>query len=223
MDVPEAVATRRSVRAFLDTPVDPEVLRRVLARAQRSPSGSNIQPWHAVVLTGEPFARLKAAVQAELPKGRAGHSIPFHMQPVGIDGIYKERLFGVGEALYAALGIPREDKAGRLGQYVRNYESFGAPVLMLVHTKSYMGQTQWADMGMWLQTVMLLLRDEGLDSCPQLSWADYTKQVRECVEMPEDHTFYCGLAIGYHDRQAAVNRFEVSRAGLEDVVRFEGF
>ncbi len=76
---------------------------------------------------------------------------------------------------------------------------------------------------MWLQTVMLLLRDEGLDSCPQLSWADYTKQVRECVDMPEDHTFYCGLAIGYRDPDAAVNQFEVARAPIEDVVRFEGF
>ena len=223
MQVPEAVASRRSVRAFLDTPVDREALRRVLNRAQRAPSGSNIQPWHAVVLTGEPLARLQAAVAAEFPKGRAGHSIPFHMHPVGIDGIYRERLHGVGEALYNALGIARDDKAGRLGQYARNYEGFGAPVLMLVHTKAYMGHAQWADIGMWLQTVMLLLRDEGLDSCPQLSWADYTRQVRECVAFPEDHLFHCGLAIGYRDPDAQVNRFEVTRAALEDAVRFEGF
>lgn len=223
MHVPEAVASRRSVRAFLDAPVDSQVLRRVLTRAQRAPSGSNIQPWHAVVLTGDPLARLQAAVAAEFPKGRAGHSIPFHMHPVGIDGIYRERLFGVGEALYNALGIARDDKPGRLRQYARNYEAFGAPVLMLVHTKAYMGHAQWADIGMWLQTVMLLLRDEGLDSCPQLSWADYTNQVRECVEFPEDHVFYCGMAIGHRDLDAGVNQFEVTRAPLEDFARFEGF
>lgn len=223
MQVPEAVASRRSVRAFLGTPVDPEVLRRVLTRAQRAPSGSNIQPWHAVVLTGEPLARLQTSIAAEFPKGRAGHSIPFHMHPVGIDGIYRERLFGVGKALYYALGIARDDKAGRLGQYARNYDAFGAPLLMLVHTQAYMGHAQWADIGMWLQTVMLLLRDEGLDSCPQLSWADYTDQVRACVEFPDDHVFYCGMAIGYCDRQAAVNNFLVSRAELDDFVRFEGF
>ena len=223
MNVSQAVASRRSIRAFLDRPVDPEVLRRVLTRAQRAPSGSNVQPWHAVVLTGEPFARLQAAVASEFPKGRAGHSIPFHMHPIGIDGDYKERLFGVGEALYAALGIVREDKAGRLRQYARNYEAVGAPVLMLVHTKDYMGHTQWADMGMWLQTVMLLLREEGLDSCPQLSWADYSKQLRECVAIPDDHIFYCGMAIGFRDAEAAVNNFAVSRAPLEDFARFEGF
>ena len=223
MQVSEAVVSRRSVRAFLPTPVDQETLRRVLTRAQRAPSGSNIQPWHAVMLTGEPLARLQAAIQAEFPKGRAGHSIPFHMHPVGIDGIYRERLFGVGEALYNALGIARDDKAGRLGQYARNYEAFGAPVLMLVHTKAYMGHAQWADIGMWLQTVMLLLREEGLDSCPQLCWADYTNQVRECVEFPDDHVFYCGMAIGYRDPEAAVNTFEVVRAPLDDVVRWQGF
>ncbi len=223
MDVSQAVASRRSVRQFRPDPVDPEVLRRVLTKAQRSPSGSNIQPWHAVVLTGEPLARLQLAVAAEFPKGRAGHSIPFHMNPVGIDGIYRERLFGVGESLYAALEISRDDKAGRLRQYARNYKGFGAPVMMLVHTKAYMGQAQWADIGMWLQTVMLLLREEGLDSCPQLCWADYTKQVRACVAMPDDHVFYCGISIGYREAEAAVNTFDVPRAVLDDVVRFEGF
>ncbi len=223
LDVAQAVASRRSVRAFLDTPVDPEVLHRVLARAQRSPSGSNVQPWHAVVLTGEPFARLKAAVAAVFGQGRAAHSIPFDIHPPEIDGVFKQRLLGVGEALYAALGIPREDKPARLRQYFANCEAFGAPVLMLVHTPGYMGPPQWADMGMWLQTVMLLLREEGLDSCPQLSWANYTAEVRDCVSIPEDHVFYCGMAIGTRDPDAAVNQFEVARAPLADVVRFEGF
>jgi len=223
MNVSEAVASRRSVRQFLPTPVDPAVLRRVLEKAQRAPSGSNIQPWHAVVLAGEPLARLQAAVGEVFHLGRAGHSIPFHMHPVGIDGIYRERLNAVGEALYTALGIAREDKAGRLGQYRRNYRGFDAPVLMLVHTKAYMGHAQWADIGMWLQTVMLLLREEGLDSCPQLSWADYTNEVRACVSLPDDHVFYCGLAIGWRDPDAAVNTFPVPRADIDDVVRFEGF
>jgi nitroreductase len=174
-------------------------------------------------LTGEPLARLQAAVAEVFPLGRAGHSIPFDMHPTEIDGVYRERLKGVGEALYAALGISREDKAGRLRQYARNYRAFGAPVLMLVHTPTYMRMPQWADLGMWLQTVMLLLREAGLDSCPQLSWADYTREVRGCVAMPEGHVFYCGLAIGYRDPAAPENGFAVPRADLDDVVRFEGF
>ena len=186
MQVSEAVASRRSVRAFLNTPVDPEVLRRVLTRAQRAPSGSNVQPWHAVLLTGEPLARLQAAVAAEFPKGRAGHSIPFHMHPVGIDGVYKERLFGVGEALYKALGIARDDKAGRLGQYARNYEFFGAPcALFLARDKSH-GAAQWADIGGYLQTVALLARGHDLHTCPQQAWVSFHRTVRFFLDLPDD-------------------------------------
>jgi nitroreductase len=223
ISVSEAVASRRSIRAFLDRPIDPAVLRRVLERAQRAPSGGNVQPWNAVVLTGEPLARLEAAIAAALPQGRAARSTEYDIYPPALDGVYEERRVGVGEAMYAALGIPREDKKGRLEQFARNFRAFGAPVLMLVHTPRYMGPPQWSDIGMWLQTVMLLLRGEGLDSCPQESWAMYARQVRDCLALPDDHIFFCGLAIGYRDPDAPVNRFAVPRAPLPEAVRFEGF
>ncbi|MFA7603537.1 MAG: nitroreductase [Novosphingobium sp.] len=223
MKVSEAVASRRSIRAFLDVPVEPAVLRRVLDRARRAPSGGNVQPWNAVVLAGAPLARLVAAVAGALPQGRSARSAEYDIYPPALAGAYEERRVGVGEAMYAALGIAREDKAGRLGQFAENFRAFGAPVLMLVHTPRYMGPPQWSDVGMWLQTVMLLLREEGLDSCPQESWAMYARQVRECAAIPDDHIFFCGLAIGYRDPEAPVNRFEVPRAPLAEAVRFEGF
>jgi nitroreductase len=219
LSVSEAVASRRSIRAFRDTPVDPETLRRVLERAQRAPSGGNVQPWNAVVLTGEPLARLQAAIAEALPQGRSARSAEYDIYPPALE----ERRVEVGEAMYAALGIARDDKRGRLDQFANNFRAFGAPVLMLVHTPRYMGSPQWSDIGMWLQTVMLLLREEGLDSCPQESWAMYTRQIRECVSIPDDHIFFCGMAIGHRDPDAAVNRFAVPRAPLSQVVRFEGF
>ncbi|HEX8057237.1 MAG TPA: nitroreductase [Novosphingobium sp.] len=223
MKVSEAAASRRSIRAFLDKPVDPLVLRRVLETAQRAPSGGNVQPWNAVVLTGEPLARLQAAIVEALALGKAGRSMEYDIYPKGLDGTYEERRVGVGEVMYEALGIAREDKAGRLGQFAENFRAFGAPVLMLVHTPRYMGPPQWSDIGMWLQTVMLLLREEGLDSCPQESWAMYGRRVREAIAVPEDHVFFCGLAIGHRDPAAPVNLFDVPRAPLSEVVRFEGF
>lgn len=223
MTVTQAVATRRSIRAFLDRPVDAAVLRRVLERAQSAPSGGNVQPWNAVVLTGEPLARLQAALAEAVPQGRAGRSMEYDIYPRGLDGAYEDRRVGVGEAMYEALGIARDDKAGRQGQFAENFRGFGAPVLMLVHTPRYMGPPQWSDIGMWLQTVMLLLREEGLDSCPQESWAMYARQVREAGRVPDDHIFFCGLAIGHRDPDALVNRFDVPRAPLSEVVRFEGF
>ena len=223
MEVSDAVTSRRSIRAFLDQPVDRAILERVLEKAQRAPSGGNTQPWHGVVLTGEPLARLIARIAEDLPKGRAAHAPEYHVYPPELDGAYETRRRGVGEDMYGALAIPREDKPARLAWFARNFQAFGAPVLMLVHTPRYMGPPQWSDIGMWLQTIMLLLREEGLDSCPQEAWAVYAKQIREVVSIPEDHTFFCGLAIGWGDRDAPVNRFPVARAPLEEAVRWEGW
>lgn len=223
MNASEAVATRRSIRAFADRPVERAALERVLQKAQRAPSGGNTQPWHGLVLTGEPLQRLFARIAEEFPKGRAAHAPEYHVYPPELDGAYEERRRGVGEDMYGALEIPREDKAARLGWFARNFQAFGAPVLMLVHTPKYMGPPQWSDIGGWLQTIMLLLREEGLDSCPQEAWAVYSPQIREVVDIPEDHTFFCGLSIGYRDAQAAVNGFPVARAPLDEAIRWEGW
>ena len=223
MNVSEAVATRRTVRAFLNKPVDPAVLRRVLERAQQSPSGGNTQPWNATVITGEPLAKLLADVAAILPEGAARHKPEYPIYPPELDGAYAERRKGVGEAMYAALEIPRDDKLGRLAWFARNFEAFGAPVLMLIHTPRYMGSPQWSDIGMWLQTVCLLLREEGLDSCPQEAWAIYQEQIRAVVNIPDDHIFFCGLGVGWRDPAAPVNNFPVPRAPLDEVIRWEGF
>lgn len=219
----EAVQSRRSVRAFTGQPVDRETLTRVLAKAQRSPSGGNVQPWNAVILTGEPMQALFDRVAQEFPKGRAALKPEYDIYPKDLDGAYEERRFGVGEDMYASLGITREDKAKRLMWFANNFRAFGAPVLMLVHTPKYMGPPQWSDIGMWLQTIALLLREEGLDCCFQEAWAVYSPQIREVVDIPDDHIFFCGMAIGYRDADAAVNTFDVKRAPLDEAVRWEGW
>jgi nitroreductase len=223
MNVSEAVATRRTVRAFLDKPVDQAVLRRVLEKAQNAPSGGNTQPWNATVITGEPLAKLLADVAAILPEGTARHKPEYAIYPPELDGAYAERRKGVGEAMYAALEIPRDNKMGRLMWFAKNFQAFGAPVLMLIHTPRYMGRPQWSDIGMWLQTVCLLLREEGLDTCPQEAWAIYQEQIRAVVDIPEDHIFFCGMGIGWRDPDAPVNQFPVPRAPLDEAIRWEGF
>lgn len=221
--VSDAVASRRSIRHYLDKPVDPGVLRRVMEKAQQAPSGGNTQPWNAVMLTGEPLARLIALVAETIPQGLAAYSAEYPIYPAELDGRYAESRFGVGEAMYQALAIPRDDKAQRLEVFRNNFRAFGAPVLMLVHTPRYMGLPQWSDIGMWLQTVLLLLREEGLDSCAQEAWAVYQKEIREVVELRDDHIFFCGVAIGWGDRDSAVNQFAVPRVKLDQAVRWEGF
>ena len=223
MDVSAAVASRRSIRAFLDQPVDRAVLKRVLEKAQRAPSGGNTQPWNAVMLTGDPLKTLLGKVAEVIPQGLAAYSPEYNIYPPELDGPYQERRFGVGEAMYAALDIPREDKASRLKWFARNFQAFGAPVLMLIHTPRYMGRPQWSDIGMWLQTVCLLLREEGLDSCPQEAWAIYQEQIRAVVNIPDDHIFFCGLGVGWRDPAAPVNNFPVPRAPLDEAISWEGF
>ncbi|WP_332836105.1 nitroreductase [Flavisphingomonas formosensis] len=216
----EAVATRRSIRHFLPDPVDPVVLRRVLDKARAAPSGGNLQPWNSHVLSGAALARLCEAIAAVLPLGRAAHAPEYPIYPAALDGRYSASRHEVGEAMYAALGVTREDKKGRLAQFARNYRAFGAPMLMLVHMPRYMGPPQWADVGMWLQTVMLLLREEGLDSCAQEAWAVYQREIRACVAIPEDHILFCGVSIGRRAADRPVNGFPVSRVPLEESVTF---
>jgi nitroreductase len=223
MNVSDAVASRRSVRAFQHKPVDRAVLESVLAKAQRAASGGNTQPWHGVLLTGEPLARLFARVARDLPKGREAFAPEYHVYPPELDGAYEARRRAIGEEMYGALAIPREDKAARMMWFARNFQAFGAPVLMLVHTPKYMGPPQWSDIGMWLQTIALLLREEGLDCCFQEAWAVYSPQIREVVAIPDDHIFFCGVAIGHRDPDAAVNTFAVPRAPLEEAIRWEGW
>lgn len=223
MNVSEALRTRRSIRKFTDRPVDRGLLADILKRAQRAPSGGNTQPWHGIVLAGDPLQKLIGRIQQEFPKGRAAHAPEYDIYPPALDGAYEERRFGVGEDLYRALDISREEKGKRLMWFAENFRAFGAPALILVHTPKYMGPPQWSDIGMWLQSIMLLLREAGLDSCPQEAWAVYAPQIREVVDIPEDHIFFCGLAIGYRDQDAAVNNFAVKRAQLDEAVRWEGW
>jgi nitroreductase len=223
MNVTEAVATRRSIRQFLPTPVEQEKLQRVLAKAQRSPSGGNTQPWNAVILTGQPLADLTAAIKAKAATAPMGDGHEYDIYPKELDGRYEAQRRGVGKAMFDALGLGREDGAGRIAQMMKNWDSFGAPVQLFTFTRKYMGPPQWSDMGMWLQTVMLLLREEGLDSCAQEIWAMYGTTMRALLNIDDDHIFFCGMAIGYRDADAPVNNFAVPRTEIDQAIRWDGF
>ncbi|MBK6412252.1 nitroreductase [Sphingopyxis sp.] len=223
ISVANALQSRRSIRKFTDRAVDPVVLKTIFAAAQRAPSGGNLQPWQATVLTGEPWQAVKAAVAARLAMGREGYQPEYDIYPKELTDPWEARRFGVGEGLYAALGIPREDKAGRLAQFVENYRGFGAPVMLFLHCSRIMGPPQWSDMGMWLQSVMLLLVEAGLASCPQECWAMYGKTVRETLALGDGQILFTGLAIGYADEGAAVNQWPVPRVGLDEVIDWQGF
>ena len=223
MYVFEAVASRRSVRRFTDRPVDRAVLERVLEKARNSPSGGNVQPWNAVVLTGEPLAKLTQAILAKAASEPMGSGVEYDIYPTALEGRYEAQRRAVGHAMFEAVGLGREDKAGRIAQMAQNWSGFGAPVQLFTYTRKYMGPPQWSDMGMWLQTVMLLLREEGLDSCAQEIWARYGEFMKEQLGIDDEHIFFCGMAIGYRDPAAPINTFTVPRIPLTETVAFKGF
>lgn len=219
MHVAQAVESRRAIRAFLDTPVPFETLRRVLDRARMAPSGCNYQPWEATVLTGEPLRALQRVLLAGEPDDPQEYdfSIP------GRHPRYKERFADLGASMYGALGIGRGDAETRRLFRDRNLQSFGAPVLLLSHFPKFMGPPQWSDVGMWLQTIMLLLRDEGLDSCPQEWMGVYGRTIKRELGLSDDTLLFCGLAIGLRDPDAAANTFARDRVPLAEQVSFRGF
>lgn len=219
MNVTEAVKSRRSVREFLDKPVDLETIRRVMDTARWAASGCNYQPWEASILTGEPLKELQAKLAADGPQ-----KPEYDWTAPGQEEAYKKRLDAVSSGMFGAMGIAREDKAGRMAAMGRNVTSFDAPALLLCYFPRLMKEAQWSDTGMWLQTVALLLREEGLDSCFQEFMGLYPKTIRDFLGLDHDrYMVFCGMAIGYRDPDAPVNNFERERVPLDDQVKFLGF
>ncbi|MGL4542347.1 MAG: nitroreductase [Polymorphobacter sp.] len=220
MKVSEALNSRKSVRAFTGQPVDAAVIRRVIATAARAASGGNLQPWHVDVVGGAELDALKAVMRERLAKGP--ETPEYAIYPEVLPDPYKARRFAVGEAMYAAIGVPREDKAGRMQWFMRNFQFFDAPLAIFTTVARTMGPPQWSDLGMFLQSVMLLLREEGLDSCAQECWAIYPETIRSFLGTPPERMLFCGMAVGFKDENAAVNGLVTARAPLDEFAHFRG-
>lgn len=219
MQVAEAVVRRRSVRAFTSEPVALELLREVVEQAARAPSGGNLQPWRIHVLVGPALARFRALMAERVQQGPPD-APEYDVYPPNLHEPYRTQRFELGEALYALLGIPRADKAARLRQFDRNYDFFGAPVGLFCFVDRRMGQAQWSDLGMYLQTLMLLLQERGVDSCAQEAWSAYHQTVSAFVSAPAEQMLFCGLAIGHADQQAPENQLLSARAPLTTFATF---
>lgn len=223
MNVSDAVASRYSVRAFRETPVPEAAVRAILESASRAPSGGNLQPWHVWVLAGDELARFKALVRERQKTNPMGEGTEYHIYPPNLKDPYRGRRFKCGEDLYATIGIGREDKAGRLKQLAKNYEFFGAPVGLFFAIDRDMQGGQWADLGMYMQTIMLLAREHGLHTCPQEAWAMWHKTVAEFLDMPPELMLFAGMALGYADDDHPINTLRTDRAPLSDVATLRGF
>ena len=220
--VEEAITTRRSVRAFLPTPVPRTTVERILAVAARAPSGTNTQPWKVYVLTGASLKSLSERVVAAYddPEERTLHTEEYAYYPTEWRSPFIDRRRKVGWDLYTLLGIAKTDKERMHAQHRRNYRFFDAPVGLMFTIDRTMRQGSWLDFGMFLQSVMVAARGHGLDTCPQAAFTQFHRIIMESLGAPDNEQLVCGMSLGVADPDAIENSLVTER---EPVANFATF
>ena len=220
--VDAAITSRRSIRAYLETPVAREDIEAILEVAARAPSGTNTQPWKVYVLTGEAKERLSSAILAAYadPQQAKEHTEEYTYYPREWVSPFIDRRRKVGWDLYALLGLPRENQAGKAAQHGRNYRFFDAPVGLIFTIDRVMEQGSWLDYGMFLQNIMVAARGRGLDTCPQAAFTQFHKIIGEQLGLPGNEMLVCGMALGHADPHKIENTLVTEREPVSGFVRF---
>jgi len=220
--VDAAIVSRRSIRAFLPTPVAREDIEAILEVAARAPSGTNTQPWRVYVLTGAAKDSFSAAILAAYadPQEARRHIEEYQYYPREWVSPFIDRRRKVGWDLYALLGLTREDKAGMAAQHGRNYRFFDAPVGLVFTIDRVMEQGSWLDYGMFLQNIMVAARGRGLDTCPQAAFTQFHRIIAEQLKLPSNEMLVCGMALGFADPDKIENTLITVREPVSGFTRF---
>jgi len=219
MNISEAIKQRQSSRAFLDTEVTNEQIKRILETASHSPSGANTQPWQVAVVTGEAKLKLQQQLEQAFYAGTPSQ-ISYQYYPIDWKPTYKQRRQQCGLQLYQALKISKENTEARKAQWAANYRAFDAPVMLLFFMDKSMETGSFLDYGLFLHAILLAAMEEGLGTCLQASLADYPDIVRSSLDAFKEHTLLCGMALGYEDTQAPVNNYRTPRATVSEFSQF---
>jgi len=223
MTVTEALRRRISIRQFRPDPLPEGLVREILDVARWSPSGGNLQAWRVIAVAGE--AR-EAVVRIAADSGAtyaADSSEERPVYPANLWEPYRTRRYKLGEDMYALLGIPRGDRQGRLAQWARNYQFFGAPVGLFFVIEERMGHAQWAHLGMLIQSIALAATERGVGSCMQESWSSLRAPLKTHFNLAPDEMIYCGMALGLPDTEAKVNTLRSERVEVDEFAVFSGF
>jgi nitroreductase len=216
MNISDAVLTRKSIRAFTSKKISQKLIKTLLSKASRSPSGGNLQPWKIFIVNNSAMKDF-----LEFQQSWTEPEVPaYEIYPPKLKEPYRTSRFELGEQMYELLGIPREDKNARIDQVMKNFEFFGAPCALFCFVDRQMGPPQWSDLGMFLQTFMLLAKEAGLDTCAQEAWSMKHDSVSKFVKAEESDILFCGMAIGYGDDTAAVNSLKSERRPLNEWAKF---
>ena len=219
LSVTQAVKERKSIRRFLDKPVSEKTIRQLLEKASRAPSGGNLQPWHIYVLMDEKLASFKAQMMATIETSPITAMPEYQVYPDPMPEPYKARSRKVGADMYELMGVARDDKAGRMAAMSLNFNFFDAPIGIFFCIDRIMDRNQWAHFGMFAQSFCLLALEEGLASCMQEAWAMHHEMVANAINMPDTQMLWMGLALGYPDPEAAVNKLETEREPVDSFAK----
>jgi nitroreductase len=223
MNVLEAIDTRKSIRAFTDEPVSKETVEEILQASQRSPSGTNTQPWYVHVCAGDVRQAITDDVLALAAAGKAATYEEYDYYPGSWRDDHRDRRRGVGWGLYGLLGIQKGDREAAAKQGARNFKFFDAPVGLFITTDAYLGRGSWSDAGMYIQTIMLAARGFGLHTCPQAAWIQFQEPIFRHMNIPESQVLVSGMSLGYAHPDAIENTLVSDREALSDVATFHGF
>ncbi|MEW6343835.1 MAG: nitroreductase [Paraburkholderia sp.] len=214
--------SRRSIRAFLPTPVARAEIEAILEAASRAPSGTNIQPWKVYVVTGQTLGQLSQALLAAYddPQRDSLYQEDYRYYPREWVSPYIDRRRKIGWDLYGLLGIEKGDKAKMHAQHARNYAFFGAPVGLFFTIDRIMEQGSWLDYGMFLEAIMIAARGRGLDTCPQAAFTPFHRVIASHLDLPDEEQLVCGMSLGWADQAARVNQLRTEREPVERFAKF---
>lgn len=218
--IADIIKSRISTRAFTNEPVTEDTVRELLEVARWAPSGGNLQPWQVHVVTGKARDRLIQLVQSAIAENPFGDESEISVYPKGLQEPYRTRRYSVAEEMYALLDIPRDDKPARLNHLTRNFKFFDAPVGLFFSLDRAFDRGQWAHLGMFMQTLSLAAEEIGLATCMQEAWCTRASTVSAFLNLKESEQLYCGMALGYPDKSAKVNKLRSKRAAIDEFTTF---
>jgi nitroreductase len=218
MSVIAMLEKRYSTRAYLDTPVTQNILETIFEQAQRAPSNCNVQPWQTYVVSGKKKEALKddllTAVMSGTPPNPDFNWLPKY------EGIHRDRQFGSANALYSSIGVTRDDKRGRQLAMVRNWHFFDAPHVAFFTMDKYLDIMGAVDLGIYAQTLSLVLSEHGLSNCMQGALGQFPDPVRKALNLPEQRGILFGMSFGYADEHNPVNNTRTDREDIANAVAF---
>lgn len=207
---------RMSVRSFLPLNVENTLIKELLLQSSRSPSGGNLQPWKVFVINGDSMKKFLEFQQTwDQPETSA-----YDIYPPNLKEPYRTSRYELGEQMYDLLGISRDDKEGRIQQVMQNFTFFGAPAALFCFVDKAMGPPQWSDLGMFLQSFMLLAKEAGLDTCAQEAWSMKQESVSAFVNAGKEDMLFCGMSIGYKNDKAQINQLTSKRRSVDQWAKF---